>query len=128
MSSDRTTPNTDNPASDGIWTEQRIRALGTVTDLPTAAQIFGLGRALAYSLASNDTFPVPVIRAGTRYRIPVAPILAALHLGSGTDLTPAADQSVDHHRDRQKDRRPSTIPPRLQENREHARTRTRPQE
>jgi hypothetical protein len=95
-----TTPNTDNPAADGVWTEERIRTLGAVTDLPTAAQIFGLGRALAYHLARTGTFPVPVIRAGHLYRVPVAPILATLHLTGGNDLTPAAEQSVDHHRDR----------------------------
>jgi hypothetical protein len=63
-----------------VWTEEAIRALGAVTDLPTAASIFGLGRALAYELAKNDEFPVPVIRAGTRYRVPVAAILTALRL------------------------------------------------
>jgi hypothetical protein len=101
MATDPTTnPVIDNGSRiDGVWTEQRIRALGAVTDLPTAAHIFGLGRALAYELARSGTFPVPVIRAGNRYRIPVAPILAALHLGSGNDLTPGAEQSVDHHRD-----------------------------
>jgi len=63
-----------------VWTEDRIRRLGAVTDLPTAASIFDLGRALAYDLAKRGQFPVPVIRAGTRYRVPVAAILAALHL------------------------------------------------
>jgi hypothetical protein len=91
---DTTTPTGANPV---VWTEQRIRALGTVTDLPTAARILGLGRALAYELAKNDDFPVPVIRVGTRYRVPVAPILAALHLPAADDLTGSAPPSVDHH-------------------------------
>lgn len=82
-----------------VWTEQRIRALGAVTDLPTAGAIFGLGRALAYELAKNDDFPVPVIRAGTRYRVPVAPILAALHIAPAPDLTMTAGPSVDHHQE-----------------------------
>ncbi len=68
------------PASRPEWTEERIRNLGLLTDLPTAASIFGLGRALAYELAKNDDFPVPVIRVGSRYRVPVAAILAALRL------------------------------------------------
>jgi hypothetical protein len=80
-----------------VWTVQRIHGLGAVTDLPTAARIFGLGRALAYELAKNRAFPVPVIRVGTRYRVPVAPILAALHLPPAGDLTTAAQPSVDHH-------------------------------
>ena len=65
-------------SGDRVWTEDRIRALGAVTDLPTAARIFGLGRALAYELAKNNDFPVPVLRVGSRYRVPVAPLLAAL--------------------------------------------------
>ena len=96
-----TTNSTRNDAlsiADGaVWTEQRIRALGAVTDLPTAAGIFGLGRALAYELAKNDQFPVPVLRVGTRYRVPVAPILTALHLPADGDLTTSAPSSVDHH-------------------------------
>jgi predicted DNA-binding transcriptional regulator AlpA len=73
-------PPTTRPAGPPEWTEERIRGLGLLTDLPTAASIFGLGRALAYELAKNDDFPVPVIRVGSRYRVPVAAILAALHL------------------------------------------------
>ncbi|MDZ5447915.1 DNA-binding protein [Micromonospora sp. 4G57] len=71
------------PAGDGshnTWTAQRIRALGTVTDLSTAAKIFGLSRSVAYDLAKRDRFPVPVLRFGSRYRVPVAAILTALHL------------------------------------------------
>ncbi len=63
-----------------VWTEARIRALGTVTDLPTAASIFGLSRTVAYELARQEQFPVPVIRAGARYRVAVAAILTLLHL------------------------------------------------
>ena len=63
-----------------VWTDADIRALGAITDLPTAASIFGIGRAQAYELAKNDDFPVPVIRVGSRYRVPVAAILAALRL------------------------------------------------
>jgi hypothetical protein len=56
-----------------------IRALGTTTSLTTAAALFGLSRATAYRLAQAGTFPVPIIRAGSQYRVPVAPILALLH-------------------------------------------------
>jgi len=84
-------------SSTAVWTAQRIRALGVVTDLPTAAKILGLGRALAYDLARIDQFPVPVIRAGSRYRVPVAGILTAVGLPIGEDLTTGAKRSVDHH-------------------------------
>lgn len=62
------------------WTAERIRALGTVTTVPTAAAIFGLSRSVAYDLIKAGTFPVPVLRFGSRYRIPVAAILTALHM------------------------------------------------
>ncbi|MGA8116024.1 MAG: DNA-binding protein [Actinocatenispora sp.] len=86
------------PRDREVWTEQRIRALGAVTDLPTAGRIFGLGRALAYQLARDGQFPVPILRAGSRYRVPVAGILTALGLATPTaDLTTDPRRSVDHH-------------------------------
>ncbi|MEV6490802.1 hypothetical protein AB0M20_19610, partial [Actinoplanes sp. NPDC051633] len=87
--------NSTDDSDNGVWTETRIRDLGAVTDLPTAGRTFGLGRSLAYELAKNDQFPAPVLRVGSRYRVPVAGILTALGLPAG-DLTPAAKQSVDH--------------------------------
>jgi hypothetical protein len=85
----------------GLWTGQQIQALGAVTDLPTAAAIFGLSRTLAYELARTGGFPVPVIRAGTRYRVPVAAILHTLRLDTtnptGAGLDPAGGPSLDHH-------------------------------
>jgi hypothetical protein len=84
-----------------VWTEDKVRALGVVTDLPTAARIFGLGRALAYQLAAASDFPVPVLRVGNRYRVPVAAILTALHIPAAIvpegDLTTPGQSSVDHH-------------------------------
>ncbi|WP_406037526.1 hypothetical protein OG799_23180 [Micromonospora sp. NBC_00898] len=105
-----------------MWTEQRIRALGAFTDMPTAARIFGLGRSLAYDLARTGGFPVPVIRVGARYRVPVAPIPAALHLPTAGDSTAAVNQSEDHHAPISSTH-PSTTTPAREENREHARVR-----
>ncbi|MEU4642268.1 DNA-binding protein [Micromonospora sp. NPDC023814] len=87
------------PASGGgVWSEERIRALGAITDLPTAGRVFGLGRALSYELARTGGFPVPVIRVGARYKVPVAGILTALGLQRPPgDLTPGGMRSVDHH-------------------------------
>lgn len=70
----------------GRWSAERIRALGVVTDLQTAADILDLARSTAYDLAHADQFPVPVLRAGGRYRVPIAPLLAALGLtDTGSD-------------------------------------------
>jgi hypothetical protein len=83
------TPN--DALSPEVWTEQRIRALGLVTDVATAAHIFGLSRAAAYDLAKRGHFPVTVLRFGSRYRVPVAAILQALHLPVGDDQPPGAN-------------------------------------
>ena len=61
-----------------VWCLDRIRALGAVTDLRTAADILGLSANTAYALAQRDAFPVPVIRAGGQYRVSVQAILAVL--------------------------------------------------
>ncbi|GAA5200769.1 hypothetical protein GCM10023322_79350 [Rugosimonospora acidiphila] len=97
-------PYPSNPASPPIpssrtasWTAERIQALGTVTTVPIAAAIFGLSRSVAYDLIKTDQFPVPVLRFGSRYRIPVAAILAALHLPTSPtgDLIDAGESRVD---------------------------------
>lgn len=91
-----TQPPADATATTEVWTEQRIRALGAVTDVPTAGRVFGLGRAMAYELARTGQFPVPIIRVGARYKVPVAGILTVLGLRAGGDLTSSAKRSVDH--------------------------------
>jgi len=94
MTDDRTsrTPESasDAVAAPTVWTAQRIRALGAVTDLQTAAAIFGLSRTTAYELARTDQFPVPVLRFGARYRVPVHVILTALGLPNSEDEPIAA--------------------------------------
>lgn len=60
------------------WTAETILALGTTTDLVTAGRILGLSRNTAYRLARRGAFPVPVIHAGARYRVPTAALVTAL--------------------------------------------------
>ena len=72
------TPATPQPA----WTAEQVRRLGTTTDVVTAGQILGLSRNTAYRLARLGQFPVPVLRAGAQYRVPVAGLLAALHIAA----------------------------------------------
>lgn len=78
------------------WTEERIRALGTVTTVPIAAAIFDLSRSVAYDLIRTGGFPLPVLRFGSRYRIPVAAILTALHMRAepGPPPEPPPDPST----------------------------------
>ena len=77
---DSTTPGDAAGPSTAGWTPARIRALGAVTGITTAGAILGLSRSVAYDLAHRGEFPVAVIRAGSRYRIPVAALLTALHI------------------------------------------------
>ena len=86
------TGNTGTPRSRSAgWTPARIRALGAVTNLPTAAEILGLSRSVAYDLAHRDEFPVAIIRAGTRYRIPVAALLELLRIPLEDPISPARE-------------------------------------
>jgi hypothetical protein len=63
---------------DHVWTLEAIRHLGMTTDVETAASILGIGRTKAYELAKADEFPVPLIRVGRRYVVPVPAILRLL--------------------------------------------------
>ncbi|GAA2634963.1 hypothetical protein GCM10010399_79590 [Dactylosporangium fulvum] len=70
-----------------IWTVDDVRALGAVTDLPTAAAVLGIGRSTAYALAAAGDFPVPVLSVGRRYRVVVAYLLAIVDPAGPGDLT-----------------------------------------
>ncbi len=72
------------PSGQSVWTLDRIRALGAVTDVATAGEIFGLSRSGAYEMAQAGTLPVPVIKVGSRYRVSVTAIIAVL---TATDPT-----------------------------------------
>lgn len=58
-----------------------IKALATeagVTDISTAARVYGISRSFAYELAARGELPFPVVRVGRRYVVPVASLLALL--------------------------------------------------
>ena len=76
------------------WTEAAVRGLGVRTDLRTAGSIFGLSATQSYEAAKAGRFPVPVLRVGVRYVVPVAPILAVLGLddGGGPNRSDGPDQ------------------------------------
>lgn len=62
------------------WTPEAVRALGVHTDLVTAGSLLGIGRTKAHELARRNEFPVPVLRHGRRYIVPVGPIARLLQL------------------------------------------------
>ena len=67
-------------SSPNPWPPERLRALGPTTDLTTAAEILGISRSAAYKLARRGAFPVPLLKVGAVYRVPTAPLLAAVHV------------------------------------------------
>lgn len=56
-------------------TQEQIRALPPVVDVPTAAAVLGVGRTAAYELIRSGEWPTPVLRLGKLIRIPTAPLL-----------------------------------------------------
>ena len=71
-----------------VWTTAEIRALGALTDLVTAGSVLGIGRTTSHRLVRDDQFPVPVLRHGHRYQVPVAGLL---HLLGLTDAATGSD-------------------------------------
>ncbi|MDH3021541.1 DNA-binding protein [Gordonia alkanivorans] len=63
-----------------VWSPSEVRALGVRTDLETANSVLGLNRFTGYELAKSGDYPVKVLRAGRRYIVPVAGLLAALDI------------------------------------------------
>lgn len=74
MDSTASTSAGDAPVPASVWTIERIRALGTVTDIATAGEIFGLSRNRAYELARRNRLPVLVLRVGSRHRCHKTPV------------------------------------------------------
>lgn len=87
------------------WTADEVRALGVRCDLVTAASVLGIGRTTAHELARADRFPVPVLRLGVRYVVPVAPLLRLLGLdqdGAGPSHDSAPDPAQEGSPDGQR--------------------------
>lgn len=84
-------PETSHPPRRRRWRIEEVKELGATTDLITAAEILGVGRSTAYTLARAGEFPAPVIRAGARYIVPVPALLSLLRAepesGTGQDST-----------------------------------------
>jgi excisionase family DNA binding protein len=61
-------------------TDDEIRRLPTLLTVPDAARVLGVGRTVAYQLVRRGQWPSPVIRIGSQFRIPRAPLLELLGL------------------------------------------------
>jgi predicted DNA-binding transcriptional regulator AlpA len=62
---------------------EQLVDLPAVVDVPTAAQVLGLSKTAAYELIRCGRWPTPVFRLGKLIRIPTAPLLTLLGIGSG---------------------------------------------
>ncbi len=71
--------------SSRVWSVEQVRSLGVRTDLLTAASVLGIGRTTAHALARRGNFPVPVLRLGARYVVPVRPLLELLGIPQEAD-------------------------------------------
>jgi excisionase family DNA binding protein len=56
-------------------TRDDLLALPPVVDVPTAAEVLGVGRSAAYELVRTGQWPTPVLRLGRLVRVPSAPLL-----------------------------------------------------
>lgn len=53
----------------------QIAQLPPLVDIPTAAEVLGIGRTLAYELVKTDRWPTTVLRMGKIIRIPTAALM-----------------------------------------------------
>lgn len=66
-------------------------SLPAVIDVPTAADVLGVGKTAAYELIRCGEWPTPFFRLGKLIRIPTAPLLALL----GVEADPAEGRAVE---------------------------------
>ena len=59
---------------------EKLRELGLVKSLETAAQILGIGHSGAYEMARTGQFPIHLVPVGRVYRVPVNAILKYLEV------------------------------------------------
>lgn len=64
--------------------EVDLQRLPAVVDLMTAAAALGIGRTTAYEMVRTGRWPTPVLRLGSRIRIPTAALRGLLSLSTGT--------------------------------------------
>lgn len=64
--------------------EDHLRQLPVVVDLVTAASVLGIGRTTAYELVRTGRWPTPVLRLGSRIRVPTAALRELLSLSTAS--------------------------------------------
>lgn len=62
------------------FTEDDLRNLPPVVDVPTAAAVLGIGRSAAYDLIRTEKWPTPTVRLGKLIRIPTSALLDLINV------------------------------------------------
>jgi hypothetical protein len=66
-----------------------LLALPPVVDLTTSARALGIGRTKAHAMARAGEWPTPLLRLGSAYRVPTAPLLRLLGIEASERAAPA---------------------------------------
>lgn len=69
------------------WSPEAVAALGVRTDMETSNEILGISRTWGYTLAREGKYPVPVLKLGRKYVVPVAGLLKALGIADDIKAT-----------------------------------------
>ena len=70
-----------------VMTRDDALALPPVVNLPTAAEVLGLGRSAAYELVRRGQWPTPILRLGRLIRVPTAPLIALVGIDAQVHAT-----------------------------------------
>lgn len=80
-------------------TRDEVLALPVTVDLLTTARALGIGRSMAYEMAHEGTYPVPLFNVGKRYRAMRADLLAVLGVADAVPGPAQAGYSSEDRRD-----------------------------
>ena len=80
-------------------TRDEVLALPVTVDILTTARALGIGRSMAYEMAREGTYPVPLYSVGKRYRAMRADLLAVLGVSDAVPQTAREDTSWENRRD-----------------------------
>lgn len=80
MSPARVTSTRSSSPAAGTMTFPELFRLPATVDLTTAARALGIHVSTAYQLIQRAAFPCPVLRLGSRHRVPTKALLSTLHI------------------------------------------------
>jgi len=76
---------------------EELLRLPPLVDVPTAARVLGIGRALAYDLIRSGAWPTNVIRLGKVIRVPTAALVRLTEQSDERRESQLTVSSTDRH-------------------------------